>query len=83
MDHLLRCPSCHSDKYTSLPFGNLFDASGAAATYRCLKCCGFFSTRGPVRRTSRRVAPAGEAVQAVTLGNLYASRAHTRYGLSR
>ncbi len=84
MDHLLRCPSCHSDKYTSLPFGNLLDASGAAGTYRCLKCCCFFSTRAPVRRTpSRRAAGAEDAVQAVTLGNLYAPKAQTRYGLSR
>ncbi len=85
MDQLLRCPSCHSDKYTSLPFGNLFDASGAAGTYRCLKCCGFFATRAPVHRTpSRRAARTEDAVQAVTLGNLYGSKkAQTRYGLSR
>ena len=80
----LRCPSCHSDKYTSLPFGNLFGASGAASTYRCVKCCGFFSTRIPVNRTPpRRAANPETAAQAVTRANLYGSKAQTRYGLSR
>ena len=45
-----RCPSCHSDKYTSLPFGNVIGIDGSACTYRCLKCGAFFSTRAPVHR---------------------------------
>ncbi len=39
------CPRCKSDKHTSLPFGNIVRASGAARTYRCL-VCGFFFVRG-------------------------------------
>ncbi len=39
------CPRCKSDKHTSLPFGNIVRANGAARTYRCL-VCGFFFVRG-------------------------------------
>ena len=50
----LRCPSCHSDKYTSLAFGNVIGIDGFACTYRCLKCCTFFSTRAPIHRALSR-----------------------------
>ena len=39
------CPRCKSEKHTSLPFGNIVRANGAARTYRCLMC-GFFFVRG-------------------------------------
>jgi len=39
------CPSCHSSKYTSLPFGNVMGHAGRASTYRCLSCGMFFRLR--------------------------------------
>ncbi len=43
----LHCPRCHSQKYTSLPFGNIIRAAGSAKTYRCLACSFFFVRRAP------------------------------------
>jgi hypothetical protein len=79
-----RCPSCHSGKYTSLPFGNIIGVTGSASTYRCLKCNVFFSTRAPVQRgSSNRDLDAKALAEPVALGNLYGAGQETRYGLSR
>ena len=56
----LHCPRCRSDKYTSLPFGNIVRATGSARTYRCLICAFMF-----VRRVQRTDAEpiAGDAAE--------------------
>ncbi len=78
-----RCPSCHSEKYTSLSFGNVLDSSGSASTYRCLHCNVFFSTRAPVYRPSTRAVKVGVGPQPVARSNLKGSGEHTPYGLLR
>ncbi len=83
MNAVLCCPSCHSDKYTSLPFGNLLDASESACNYRCLKCCSFFSTQAPVLRTpSVRAGQPEAAATALPRATLHGPGAQTRLPLS-